>query len=37
MADQEKAADKRLAITKIYLKDFSFESPQSPAIFRQGD
>lgn len=37
MADQEKAAEKRLSITKIYLKDFSFESPQSPAIFRQGD
>ncbi len=37
MADQEKAADKRLSITKIYLKDFSFESPQAPAIFRQGD
>ena len=37
MADQEKVAEKRLAITKIYLKDFSFESPRSPAIFRQGD
>lgn len=37
MADQEEAAEKRLSITKIYLKDFSFESPQSPAIFRQGD
>lgn len=37
MADQEQAAEKRLSITKIYLKDFSFESPQSPDIFRQGD
>lgn len=37
MADQEKEAEKRLSITKIYLKDFSFESPQSPSIFRQGD
>jgi preprotein translocase subunit SecB len=26
-------ADKRISITKIYQKDFSFESPQSPGIF----
>lgn len=37
MAEQEKGAEKRLSITKIYLKDFSFESPQAPAIFRRGD
>jgi preprotein translocase subunit SecB len=37
MADEAQAAEKRLSITKIYLKDFSFESPQAPAIFRQGD
>jgi len=37
MADEEQNGDKRLAIAKIYLKDFSFESPQSPNIFRQGD
>lgn len=37
MADQEQNAEKRLSITKIYLKDFSFESPQTPAIFGQGD
>jgi preprotein translocase subunit SecB len=37
MAEQEKSAEKRLSITKIYLKDSSFESPQSPAIFRRGD
>ena len=37
MADEEQAAEKRLSITKIYLKDFSFESPQSPDIFRQGE
>lgn len=37
MADNENAAEKRLSITKIYLKDSSFESPQSPAIFRQGE
>ena len=33
MAEQEQAADKRLSINKIYVKDFSFESPQSPDIF----
>lgn len=37
MTDQEQAAEKRLSISKIYLKDFSFESPQSPGIFRKGD
>lgn len=37
MADQEQQAEKRLSISKIYLKDFSFESPQSPGIFRKGD
>ena len=37
MADNENAAEKRLSITKIYLKDTSFESPQSPGIFRQGE
>ena len=30
-------ADKRISITKIYQKDFSFESPQSPGIFNSGD
>lgn len=34
---EEQAAEKRLTIGKIYLKDFSFESPQSPTIFRQSD
>lgn len=37
MADNEAAAEKRLSITKIYLKDSSFESPQSPDIFRRGE
>ena len=37
MADKEAAAEKQLSITKIYLKDSSFESPQSPAIFRRGE
>ena len=34
---EEQAAEKRLSIGKIYLKDFSFESPQAPAVFRQSD
>jgi len=36
MAD-EQAAERRLSIGKIYLKDFSFESPQSPGVFQQTD
>ena len=31
MADEEK--QKQIAIQKIYLKDFSFESPNSPSVF----
>ena len=34
---EEQAAEKRLSIGKIYLKDFSFESPQTPDVFRQTD
>ena len=37
MAEQEQANAKQLAISKIYIKDFSFESPQSPQIFKGGD
>lgn len=37
MAEQEQASAKQLAISKIYIKDFSFESPQSPQIFKGGD
>lgn len=37
MAEQEQGADKRLSINKIYLKDFSFESPQTPGVFRKDD
>ena len=37
MADEEKGAEKHLAIAKIYVKDFSFESPQAPGIFRKND
>ncbi len=38
MTDEKKAADdKRIAVAKIYLKDFSFESPQAPAVFRSDE
>jgi len=37
MAEQEQATEKQLAISKIYVKDFSFESPQTPLIFKSGD
>ena len=36
MAEQEQVA-KQLAISKIYVKDFSFESPQSPEVFKSGE
>lgn len=32
--EQQDNGDKRLTIIKIYVKDFSFESPQSPGVFR---
>ena len=32
----QEGADKRLAIVKLYLKDFSFESPQAPGVFQAG-
>lgn len=34
---EETPAEKRLSIGKIYMKDFSFESPQAPGVFRQAD
>lgn len=37
MADEKEQAEKRLSIGKIYVKDFSFESPQAPDVFRQPD
>lgn len=34
MAEQDQQnAEKRLSVVKVYVKDFSFESPQTPAIF----
>jgi len=36
MAEQQQG-DKQISIQKIYLKDFSFESPNSPTVFTSGD
>lgn len=37
MAEQDgQPVDKKISIQKIYLKDFSFESPQTPQIFTAG-
>jgi len=38
MADENKDEnEKRISINKVYLKDFSFESPQAPGVFRGTD
>lgn len=38
MAEQDQSApEKQIAIQKIYIKDFSFESPHSPKVFTQKD
>jgi preprotein translocase subunit SecB len=38
MAENEQPTpDKQLAIQKIYIKDFSFESPNTPAVFGRKD
>lgn len=36
MAEQE-APQKQISIQKLYLKDFSFESPSSPSVFTRSD
>lgn len=33
---EDNAAEKKVGIQKIYLKDFSFESPQTPQVFTEG-
>ena len=33
MAEQDQQNERKLSILKIYVKDFSFESPQTPGIF----
>ena len=35
--EKSSAAEKRISIAKIYVKDFSFESPQAPQIFKSGE
>jgi preprotein translocase subunit SecB len=35
--NEQKAAGKQLAIQKIYVKDFSFESPHTPTVFARND
>ncbi len=32
--EKQNGNEKRIAVAKIYVKDFSFESPQAPQIFR---
>ncbi|MDA0705951.1 MAG: protein-export chaperone SecB [Proteobacteria bacterium] len=32
--EKQKGNEKRIAVAKIYVKDFSFESPQAPKIFK---
>ena len=36
MAEDNKAPEKKISIQKVYLKDFSFESPQTPQVFTEG-
>jgi len=33
MAEQEK----QISIQKVYIKDFSYESPQAPSVFTKSD
>ena len=35
--NEQKAPEKQLAIQKIYVKDFSFESPNTPQVFSKSD
>ena len=38
MAEENNStAEKRISIAKIYVKDFSFESPQAPQVFKSGE
>ncbi len=38
MAEQEQStSEKQIAIQKIYVKDFSFESPHTPDVFSKSD
>lgn len=35
--DNKDKTEKRIAINKIYVKDFSFESPQAPSVFHSSE
>ncbi len=35
--NEQQAPDKQIAIQKIYVKDFSFESPMTPGVFARTD
>ena len=35
--ENQQAAEQQFAIQKIYLKDVSFESPNAPAVFADGE
>ena len=35
--NEQQAPEKQLAIQKIYIKDFSFESPNTPQVFSRAD
>jgi len=37
MAEEAAQPERQIAIQKIYLKDFSFESPHSPQVFSSSD
>ena len=38
MAEQEaQTPEKHLTVAKIYVKDFSFESPQTPNVFNTSE
>ena len=37
MAEQDQAKEKQLAISKIYIKDSSFESPLAPLVFKRNE
>ena len=35
--EKQNTPDKHISIAKVYIKDFSFESPQAPDIFKEGE
>lgn len=37
MAEEDQASEKNISIAKIYIKDFSFESPMTPDVFKANE